>query len=81
MAIGEMRTAIAFNPNFAWGHYGLGFAYRYGAGQAEQALPHNDTALRLSPRDPARWVMLMMKGTVLRALGRHDEAIEHCRQA
>ena len=81
MAIGEMRAAIAFNPNFAWGHYGLGFAYRYGAGSAEQALPHYDTALRLSPRDPARWVILMMKGTVLRTLGRHDEAIEHCRQA
>ena len=27
-------------PNLAWGHYGLGWAYHYGAGQAEQALPH-----------------------------------------
>ena len=81
LAIGEMQTAIALNPNFAWGHYGLGFAYHAGVGQAEQALPHYDTALRLSPRDPLRWTMLMMKGSALRFLGRHDEAIAHCRQA
>jgi adenylate cyclase len=81
MAIGETQTAIAINPNFAWGHFGLGFAYHYGAGQAEQSLPHYDAALRLSPRDPRRWLHLMMKGSALRALGRHDEAIAHCRQA
>ncbi len=40
MAIGEMQTAIAINPNFARGHFGLGWAYHYSAGQAEQALPH-----------------------------------------
>jgi adenylate cyclase len=81
MGIGEMQTAIAINPNFAWGHLGLGFAYYYGAGQAEQALPHFDTALRLSPRDPWRYLSLMVKGSALRSLGRHDEAIAHCRQA
>ena len=81
MGIGEMRTAITINPNFARGHYGLGWAYHRGAGQTEQALPHYDTALRLSPRDPLRWRSLMQKGSVLRVLGRHDEAIAHCRQA
>jgi adenylate cyclase len=81
MAIGEMQTAIAINPNLARGHFGLGFAYGYGAGQWEQALPHYDAALRLSPRSPTRWSTLMMKGSTLRALGRHDEAIVHCRQA
>ncbi len=81
MAIGETQTAIAINPNFAWGHYGLGFAYLYGAGQAEQSLPHYDAALRLSPRDPWRWRTLMGKGLALRVLGRHDEAVTNCRQA
>ena len=81
MAIGEMQTAIAVNPNDARGHYGLGFAYHYGAGQWEQALPHYDDALRLSPRDPLRWLTLMMKGSALRALGHHDQAVAHCRQA
>jgi adenylate cyclase len=81
MAIGEMRTAIAINPNFARGHFGLGWAHYFGAGEAEQALPHLDAALRLSPRDPLRWMSLMLKGVLLNALGRHDEAIEYCRQS
>jgi len=81
MAIAEMQTAISINPNFAAAHYGLGFAHYYGAGQAELALPHFDNALRLIPRDPMRWATLMNKGSVLRILGRHDEAIGNCRQA
>ena len=81
MAIGEMQTAIAINPNFAHGHFGLGWAYYYGAAQSEQALPHIDAALRLSPRDPMRRRTLSLKGSVLRFLGRHDEAIANCRQA
>ncbi len=81
MAIGETQTAIAINSNFAWGHYGLAFAYHYGTDQMEQALPHFDAALRLSPRDPWRWRTLMGKGMALRVLGRHDEAVAKCRQA
>jgi adenylate cyclase len=81
MAICEMQTAIAINPNFSRGHDGLGQVYYYCAGQMEQALPHFDAALRLSPRSPMRWVTLMIKGNALRSLGRHDEAIAHCRQA
>jgi adenylate cyclase len=81
MAIAEMQSAIAFNPNFAWGHHGLGFAYYYSAGQAEKALPYLDAALRLSPRSPLRWSPLMLKGSALRELGHHDEAVAHCRQA
>ena len=81
MAIGEMQTAIAINPNYGAGHYGLGLAYVRGAGQWKQALPHFDTALRLSPRDPMRWAMLMMKGSALHYIGRYDEAIVFGRQA
>ena len=81
MAIADNRTAIAINPNLAWAHHGLGFAFFYGAGQAEQALPHFDTALRLSPRDPWRWITLMVKGSALRFLGRHGEAVGNCRAA
>jgi adenylate cyclase len=81
MAIGKQQTAIAINPNYDRGHHGLGWANHYGAGLAEQALPHYDAALRLNPRDPLRWTTLAYKGSALRALGRHDEAIAHCRQA
>ncbi len=81
MAIAANQRAIAINPNFARGHHGLGFAYQYGAAKAEQALPHFTTALRLSPRDPWRWITLMVKGSALRFLGRNEEAIPLCRQA
>jgi adenylate cyclase len=81
MAIGDMQTAIAINPNFARGHFGLGWAYYYSAGQADQSLPYFDTAIRLSPRDPWRWYPLNLKGSALRLLGRHEEAIAHCRRA
>jgi adenylate cyclase len=81
MAIAEMQSAIAVNPNYALAHYGLGQAYWYGAGQPDQALPHFDTALRLSPRNPLRFLPLMLKGSALNMLGRHDEAITVCRQA
>ena len=81
MAISEMRTAIAINPNFDRGHHGLGWAYYYAAGQVEEALPHLDTAVRLSPRSPLRWLPLMIKGSALSILNLHDEAIAYCRQA
>ena len=81
MALGEMRTAISVNPNSSISHFGLGFAYHYGAGQAENALTHYDAALRLSPRDPMRWMTFMLKGSALRLLGQHEEAIANCRQA
>ena len=81
MGIVDNQTAIAINPNFARGHMGLGWAYFYGAGQWEQSLPHFDTALRLSPRDPMRWAAYHIKGLALCCLGRHDEAISHGRHA
>jgi adenylate cyclase len=80
-AIAEMQSAISINPNFAAAHYGLGYAHYYSAGHDELALPHFDDALRLSPRDPMRWATVMNKGSILRILGRHEEAISHCRQA
>ncbi len=81
MGLGEMQSAIAINPNFARGYFGLGWAHVYGAGRADQALATPDAALRLSPRDPWRWLTLFIKGFSLHLLGRHDEAVAHCRQA
>lgn len=81
LAIGEFRAAIAINPNFARGHYGLGWSYYGGVGDLERALTHYEAAIRLSPRDPLRWLPLALKGVALNALGRHDEAVEFCRLA
>ena len=81
MAISEMKKAIEINANLGAAHFGPGFTYHYGTGDAARALPHYDTALRLSPRDPLRWTHFMLKASALRTLARHDEAVELARQA
>jgi tetratricopeptide (TPR) repeat protein len=53
----------------------------WGRADAEGSLEHFNTTLRLNPRDPFRWITLMMKGAVFRYLKRYDEAIECGRAA
>ena len=81
IGISEKAAAIKINPNYARGHFGLGWAHYYGAGHPQDAISHFANALRLSPRDPTRWAALLMLGSALKDLGRHEEAIEHCRQS
>lgn len=81
LALIGMRTSISLNPNFYLGHHGLGWAYCYSAGQSESGLPYIDSALKLNPRSPMLWSTLMIRGTALRNLGRHEEAVECCRKA
>ncbi len=80
-AIAESKAAIGLNPNCSHSHHSLGWALYWGNADAETALVHFDTALRLNPRDPLRWITLMMKGSSLRLLKRYDEAIEWGRAA
>ncbi len=81
-AIAESKVAIGLNPNFAHGHHNLGWALYWGKADAEAAIEHFATALRLNPRDPLlRWVTLMLNGAALRFLKRFDEAIEWGRAA
>jgi len=75
-AIAESKIAIGLNPNDPHGHHSLGWALYWGRADAETALDHLDTALRLNPRDPLRWITLMLKGAAFRFLERYDEAIE-----
>ncbi len=81
MAIEEMRTAVRANPNHARGYYRLGWVYWYGLSDSATALEHYETALRLSPRDPMRFLILMVKGAALRTAGRLIEAIEVGRES
>ena len=74
-ALEEMQASIDINPNFAFGHASKGWARFYGLADLETALEYFETALRLSPRDPLRFVILMVKGVVLRNLGRIDDAV------
>jgi TolB-like protein/Tfp pilus assembly protein PilF len=82
VAIPEIETAIDLNPNFARAFVWLGFAYSWcRGGMPEIEIQYYDTALRLSPRDPWRWYCLMHKGSALRVLGRHEEAVALCQAA
>jgi tetratricopeptide (TPR) repeat protein len=69
------------NPNDPHGHHSLGWVLYWGRADAEGSLEHFNTALRLNPRDPFRWITLVMKGAALRFLERYDEAIEWGRAA
>jgi adenylate cyclase len=80
-AIAESKIAIRLNPNCPHSHHSLGWALYWGKADAEAALEHLNTALRLNPRDPLRWVTLMLIGASLRFLKRYDEAIEWGRAA
>jgi adenylate cyclase len=82
IAIPEIETAVELNPNFARAFVWLGFAHKWCRGDtAEIEIGYYDTALRLSPRDPMRWFCLMHKGSALRVLGQHDEAVSLCQAA
>jgi adenylate cyclase len=50
-AISELTTALELNPSLALGHYGLGAALVF-SGKSAEAVPHLESAIRLSPHDP-----------------------------
>ena len=81
MAMNEMRSAVAINANFGFGHFGIGFVYHYAEGKSEEALPYFEIALRLSPRDPGRWTLLTIMSAALRRTGRYEEAVVVGREA
>lgn len=82
VAIPEIETAIELNPNFARAFVWLGFAHKWCRGDTPEIEVQNyDTALRLSPRDPMRWFCIMHKGSALRMLGQHEEAVALCQEA
>jgi TolB-like protein/Flp pilus assembly protein TadD len=51
-AISELKTALELNPSLALAHYGLGAALVF-SGKSDDAVPHLESAIRLSPHDPA----------------------------
>ncbi len=80
-ALALMATAIQLNPNFGWAYSLRAHLYYAGMADFENALADFEIALRLSPRDPFRYAFLFLKGSVLRNLGRYDEAIAACHAA
>jgi adenylate cyclase len=79
-AVEEFQRAIDLNPNFAaaYGYLGLALAL---SGQSDQAIPHLEQAIRMSPYDPQNAAFNMALACAHYLAGRHNEAIGFGRKA
>lgn len=74
----DLRTIIDADPENAHALNALGYTLADRTERYQEALGYISEALELLPNDPA---VLDSMGWVLYRLGRHDEALEHLRQA
>jgi DNA-binding SARP family transcriptional activator/TolB-like protein len=74
-ALRELREAIDLSPNFALGHYTLGFVHAQ-SGDPQVAIAEADQARDLSPMDPLLFGMLASRALALMRLGRCEEAAD-----
>ena len=72
-SVSELRIAVDLSPNFALGHYTLGFVDCQ-LGDAEAAIDASDHSRHLSPFDPLLFGMLAVRALALMRLGRIEEA-------
>ncbi len=79
-AIGEHRVALELNPNSAYSTFALGEMLLVSE-QYEAALELFDQALRLSPRDPMRFLFICNRAICLHRMGLMAEAEENYRQS
>jgi len=73
-AILEYETVLAFNRNWVHAIAALGFC-KFVTGSFEEAIPAQERAIRLSPRDPQIWLYYFWIGQVHLMRSRADEAI------
>lgn len=69
-AVEQFQLAIKYDPRYQKAYHNLAVAY-YIMGANDAALKQVDQSLSLSPRNRSS---LMLKGTILKDLGRHQEA-------
>jgi TolB-like protein/DNA-binding winged helix-turn-helix (wHTH) protein len=74
-SIDELNVAVSLSPNFAIGHYTLGFVEAQ-TGDPEIAIAETDLARRLSPLDPMLYAMCAARAFALFRLERFEEAAE-----
>lgn len=71
----ELQSAVDLSPNFALGHYTLGFV-NCQSGDPEAAIGSSDHSRHLSPFDPLLFGMLAVRALALVRLGRFEEAAD-----
>lgn len=79
-AVEEFQRALDLNPNFAAAHGYLGYTLAL-AGRSDQAIPHLETAIRLSPQDPQNAIFYTGLGAAHYLAGRYAEAVGFGRKA
>jgi TolB-like protein len=73
-AVSEYETVLALNRNWVHAIAALGFC-KFVIGSIEEAIPAQERAIRLSPRDPQIWLYYFWIGQVHLLRSRIDEAI------
>jgi DNA-binding SARP family transcriptional activator/TolB-like protein len=76
----ELERSVALSPNFALGHYTLGFVHCQ-SGDSRLAIASTDYSRHLSPFDPLLFAMFAARGMALLRLGRYEEAAEAASKA
>jgi tetratricopeptide (TPR) repeat protein len=79
-AVSNTDAAIGIDPNFAEAHAFRG-VLRMFMGQAKEAIPEIETALRLNPRSPSRNLWESDLCSVYAHLGQWEKAVEWCRRS
>ena len=73
-AIAEYETVLAFNRNWVFAIAALGFC-KFMTGSVDAAIPAQEKAIRLSPRDPRIWLYYFWIGQALLLQSQVREAI------
>jgi TolB-like protein/DNA-binding SARP family transcriptional activator len=79
-SLSELRRSIDLSPNFALGHYTLGFVHCQ-SGDPRAAIEASDHSRQLSPFDPLQFGMLATRAIAHVRLGELQEAAEWAMRA
>jgi DNA-binding SARP family transcriptional activator len=71
----ELERSVELSPNFALGHYTLGFVHSQ-SGDPQSAIDATNHSRELSPFDPLQFAMLASRAIAHVRLGQLDEAVE-----
>jgi tetratricopeptide (TPR) repeat protein len=74
-SVAELERGVELSPNFALGHYTLGFVHSQ-AGDARLAIDSTNHSRELSPFDPLQFAMLASRAMAHVRLGEIDEAVD-----
>ena len=80
LAIHHCGTAVDINPSGFHERIGLAMALIW-SGQSEQALPHLEMCLRLSPRNPSLGPVLVRFAEAYFQLGDYEKSVDYATQA